>query len=308
MVASRLFVANSPSDSGEGMAPKEAVGLTMQSRTMLQSRVSKWKHYSAAVTRKWLLVLLTCGACTAQTATKNPLAGDSQAAEAGRAAFRIFCSPWHGIRGEGGRGPDLTRGTFSNGDQDADLFRVIVQGVPGTEMPEFPARFEDDEVWKLVTYIRSIARRDTTPVTGDAASGAKLFWGKGGCGQCHRVGGKGGRLGPDLTRAGRQRSFAYLRESVLNPDYDLTPGYNTVIVVTRDGKKLVGVQKGFDNFTVQLMDAKENFYSFERSGVTSVKREYRSLMPGTYGRLFSETELNDLLAYLVSLRGEVEKR
>src|SRR5262249_25844528 len=76
----------------------------------------------------------------------------------------------------------------------------------------------------LVTYIRSIARRDTTPVTGDAIGGAKLFWGKGGCGQCHRIGIEGGRLGPDLTRAGRQRSFAYLRESVLNPNEDLTPG------------------------------------------------------------------------------------
>ena len=269
-----------------------------------------WKPlvYSGAVTRKWLPMLLACGTCTAQVATKNPLAGDSQAAEAGRAAFRIFCSPCHGIRGEGGRGPDLTRGTFSNGDQDADLFRVIAQGVPGTEMPEFSARLEDNEVWNLVTYIRSVARRVTTPVSGDATSGAKLFWGKGGCGQCHRVGNEGGRLGPDLTSAGRQRSFAYLRESVLSPNDDLTPGYNTITVVTRDGKKLMGVQKGFDNFTVQLMDVKENFYSFEKSEVTSAKREYRSLMPATYGRLFTETELNDLLAYLVSLRGVEDKR
>ena len=56
------------------------------------------------------------------------------------------------------------------------------------------------------------------------------------------------------------------------------------------------------------MDVKENFYSFEKSELISAKREYRSLMPGTYGRLFSETELNDLLAYLVSLRGTEEKR
>src|SRR5215472_14803874 len=109
--------------------------------------MSKSLVYSGAVTRKWLPMLLVCGTCTAQIATKNPLAGDSQAAEAGRAAFRIFCSPCHGIRGEGGRGPDLTRGTFSNGDQDVDLFRVIAQGVPGTEMPGFSARLEDNEVW-----------------------------------------------------------------------------------------------------------------------------------------------------------------
>src|SRR5262249_6837676 len=149
---------------------------------------------------------------------------------------------------------------------------------------------DDSGTWRLVSYIRSIARRDPAPVTGDRASGEKLFWGKGGCGQCHAVGPKGGRLGPELTRVGRQRSLAHLRESVVAPDNDLTPGYATVTVVTRDGKKIVGVQKGFDNFSARLMDLSGNYYSFQRTEVASAKREYRSLMPGAYGRLLTENE------------------
>ena len=112
---------------------------------------------------------------------------------------------------------------------------------------------------------------------------------------------RGGRMGPDLTRIGRTRSLKYLRDSVISPDADLTPGYNTITVVTRDGKKIVGVQRGFDNFSAQLMDAQENYYSFLKSDASSVKREFRSLMPDGYAKMFTKAELDDLVAYLASL-------
>ncbi|HZT29687.1 MAG TPA: PQQ-dependent dehydrogenase, methanol/ethanol family [Bryobacteraceae bacterium] len=244
-----------------------------------------------------LLLLSACGACAAQVSR------DPQQIELGRATFRIYCSPCHGIRAQGGRGPDLTRGTYANGDQDADLFRVISRGVPGTEMVSFSSDLDEANIWRVISFIRSAARPEAAAVRGDAPAGEKLFWGKGGCGQCHVVGNRGGRLGPELTRVGRQRSLAYLRESVVSPSADLTSGYETVTVTSRNGRRIVGVQKSLDNFSVQLMDAGEQIRSFRRSEVAAVTREQRSLMPDTYGRLFSETELNDLLAYLVSLRG-----
>ncbi len=252
-----------------------------------------------------LLVWLAAAVlCAAQGGKKNPLAGDEQAVKDGRHTFRMHCSFCHGIKAEGGRGPDLTLGTYNVGDTDEALFGAISNGVPGTEMPDFGERLGDEDVWRLVSYIRSVARRDTAGVTGNAESGKALFWNKGQCGQCHLVDGKGGRMGPDLTRIGRRRSLAYLRESVLNPNADLTPGYPTITVFMRDGKQIVGVQRGFDNFSVQLMDVGEKFYSFMRSDVRSVRREFKSLMPDNYRALFTETELNDLLAYMVSLRGK----
>jgi len=237
----------------------------------------------------------------AQTEKRNPFQNDAQAAEAGRGIFRIYCSPCHGIHAEGGRGPDLTRGVYSAGDQDIDLLNVISRGVPGTEMPSFSTGLGDENIWRVITYLRSATRRDAEKPTGDADAGEKLFWGKGACGGCHRVGARGGRMGPDLTRVGRTRSLKYLRESVVSPNADLTPGYNTVTVVTRDGKKIVGVQRGFDNFSAQLMDARENYYSFLKSDVNSISREFRSLMPDTYSKLFSAAELNDMVAYLSGL-------
>jgi putative heme-binding domain-containing protein len=244
----------------------------------------------------------------AQAPRTNPLAGDPKAPEEGRVIFRGSCSLCHGIKGEGGRGPDLTLGSYAAGTTDGDLYSVIAGGVAGTEMPGFAARFESDDLWRLVSYVRSIASSGASRITGDPANGEQMFWNKGQCGQCHMVAGRGKRMGPDLTQVGRQRSAAYLRESVVTPGADLTPGYATITVVTKDGKKIVGVQRAYDDFSAQLMDAAETYYSFQRSDVASMRQEYRSLMPGAYGKLFSPTELNDLIAYMVGLRGTRKDR
>jgi putative heme-binding domain-containing protein len=245
------------------------------------------------------MLFLLAVACRAQ----NPLAADPQAAETGRWMFRIYCSPCHGIHAEGGRGPDLTLGSYSAGDKDADLFRVISHGVPGSEMPSYAGRVEDDGIWRLVAYIRSTARHESAPVTGNAATGEKIFWGKGSCGTCHRVGAKGADIGPDLSNAGRRRSVSYLRASVVTPDADVTPGFSTITVVRKDGKKIVGVEKSFDNFSAQLMDLSGHYYSFLREDVASLRRDAKSVMPSNYGTTLSATELDDLIAYLNSLRG-----
>jgi putative heme-binding domain-containing protein len=240
-----------------------------------------------------LVVFAVGGASAAQ---------DPAAVELGRVQFRMSCAGCHGLHATGGRsGPDLTRGIFAAGETDADLYRVISDGIEGTEMPAFRGSLEDDQRRRVVAYVRSLARHDSIAVPGDRAAGEKLFWEKGNCGRCHRVGTRGSSLGPDLTRAGRQRSLAYLRESVLSPDADITRGFATVTVITRDGRKIVGVEKNFDNFSAQLMDVSGHLYSFFKDDVTSIQREYRSLMPENYGKLFNERELEDLLGYLASL-------
>ena len=250
------------------------------------------------------IAFLIAALCSAQDVSNS-------AAETGRWTFRILCAPCHGIHADGGRGPDLTLGTFTAGDRDADLFRVISRGVPGTEMQAYAGRITDEEISHLIAYLRSVAHankaqdkaQDKAMIQSDAAVGENIFWNKGACGQCHRVGTKGSSIGPDLTRVGRQRSIAYLRTSLLKPDADVTPGYATVTVVMRDGRKIVGVERNFDNFSAQFVDLSGKYYSFVIEDVTSMKREPRSLMPSTYGQLLSESDVNDLLAYLNSLRG-----
>src|SRR6266568_3511907 len=109
----------------------------------------------------WSVFVLFAGVAFAQREPQNPFKNGPQAVEAGRGAFRIYCSPCHGIRAEGGRGPDLTRGIYSVGERDADLFAVISNGAPGTEMPSFSLGLGDENIWRVISYLRSVTRRDT---------------------------------------------------------------------------------------------------------------------------------------------------
>ena len=168
-----------------------------------------------------------------------------------------------------------------------------------------PPRMTSDSIWRVVAYLRSIAQKSPAALPGDPEAGEKIFWGKGQCGACHRAGSRGGRTGPDLSTAGRSRTLAYLRESIVSPDSQITPGYGAVTIVTRGGEKITGAGRNIDNFSVQVMDAGENVHTFFRRELQSVQKEARSLMPAGYEETLSPSELNDLLSYVARLgRGE----
>ena len=111
----------------------------------------------------WLVVaalVLELGVPQADT-VRNPLANNPSAAVAGRRLYDQACQSCHGPAGQGDRGPALNGATFTHGGADADLFHTIRAGVPGSQMPPF-AGFSDEQVWQLVSYIRSLAPRAPT--------------------------------------------------------------------------------------------------------------------------------------------------
>jgi cytochrome c oxidase cbb3-type subunit 3 len=244
----------------------------------------------------------------------NPLAEDPAAIKEGASLFRANCSPCHGLNARGGgRGPDLTSGVWAHGSSDAAIFQTISQGVPGTEMPA--NTFEDGETWALVAYLRSVSSEMHAPAVGDRAKGEQIFFGKGQCMQCHMVKGRGGHLGPELTRVGIARSVAYLTESIREPDKELSLGmtdpnnhyvipmeYETVTVTTRDGQRIIGVAKNEDAFSIQLLGQDDELHLFLKKDLREVRHERRSLMPAYTERMLSKEELQDLLSYLTNLR------
>lgn len=254
------------------------------------------------------LALSLPAALQAQELDASPFHGDAASTDVGRAAFRLRCSACHGIRAEGGRGPALNRGEFNAGETDRDIYRVIAQGIPGTEMPAFGERNTEENIWRMVAYLRTFAPTGAEEVEGDAARGEDVFWNRGGCGACHRVGRRGGAFGPALTRIGRSRSLEHLRVSVLDPDRDLPPGYYLVEVLTREGRTIRGIGLGFDDFSAQLRDASGQFHSFLRGEAQAIERRYASLMPADYGERLTVGEQRDLLAFLHGLRGEEASR
>jgi cytochrome c oxidase cbb3-type subunit III len=231
----------------------------------------------------------------------------------GRSAFHTNCAPCHGLTARGGgRGPDLTSGNWAHGGSDAEIFHTITRGVPGTEMPANV--LDDAEIRAIIAFLRSLAPPAHQVVAGDPGRGQQIFAGGAGCATCHMVDGSGGRLGPDLSRVGAARAVAYLVDSIREPDKDLTVGatdpnnhyglplpYDTVTVVTAGGERIVGVARNEDTFSVQLIAVDQSLHCFLKKDVREVIHERKSLMPAYPESALSASQLQDLLAYLVTL-------
>ena len=264
----------------------------------------------------FLVVMLLTGLAPGQD--RNPFAGDPKAAQAGEYEFRINCAFCHGLGGRGGgRGPDVSKAFKRHGSSDADMFHTINSGVPGTAMPANGTNGQgvgmtDNEIWQIVTYIRSIELKAPTNSSDGTARGKRLFEGDANCSTCHMVNGKGGRLGPDLSAVSTSRTNEALIESVRNPSQHLAWGlseatkefaqeYRSVTVVTEDGKEIKGVTLNEDQFTLQIMDLAEQVYSFDKSSLRSLRETRESLMPPYGEKDLSDQDLKGILAYLSSL-------
>ena len=234
-----------------------------------------------------------------QTTITNPHTSPEDVAAGGR-IFRAHCAVCHGPDGAGGRGAKLTRGEFRHATSDEGLYKIIADGIPGTEMPS--TFFHGTQLWQVVSYVRSLSRR--TPeasLTGSATAGKRVFSGKGGCQMCHMVDGEGGRLGPDLSLIGETRSAQHLRVSVLKPNAQIFPYDRSIRAVTRDGKTITGRRLNEDTHSVQLLDSQEKMVSLLKEEITKYEIIPESAMPSYEGKL-AEGELDDLIAYLASLQ------
>jgi putative heme-binding domain-containing protein len=177
--------------------------------------------------------------------------------------------------------------------------------------------FEDSETWAIIAYVRSLAPAKSAIISGDRVKGEKIFTQTAGCSTCHMVQGRGGLLGPDLSQVGGSRSAAYLVESIREPNKELSSAmldpnnhyglplvYDTVAVVTADGQKLVGVAKNEDTFSIQLLDTHQQLQFFLKKDLKEVTHERKSLMPAYSEQMLKPSDLEDLIAYLESLRAQ----
>ena len=236
----------------------------------------------------------------AQETTDNPFTTTLDV-RMGQRLFRQQCSRCHGRDGDGGElGPALTSG-FSSASTDAGLFRIVREGIPNTQMIGISRNATDQSVWMVVSYLNSMNDSGTADLPGDPAAGSMVFNGKGNCSSCHMVSGEGGRRGPDLTEVGGRRNPDELASDLRTPDEDLAPRWWTLRVTREDGSVVEGLRMSEDTFTMRVMDENEALWSFSKGSVRSHERITSSIMPSV-NALLTSTEVDDLIAYLYSLR------
>ena len=119
-----------------------------------------------------LMAALTCIFVMAQgnpdaAKVKNPVEATPDSLAAGKQIYTRYCAVCHGINGQGGSGsdisapaPNLTDDEWKHGSTDGEIFDVIKNGVPpDLEMGPFGDRIKDPDIWNVVNYVRSMAKK-----------------------------------------------------------------------------------------------------------------------------------------------------
>ena len=224
-------------------------------------------------------------------------------AEKIQAGYRIYtaqCQLCHGANGDGIAGVNLSRQQFPHVVTDDDIRKVITTG-NSKGMPPFA--LEGGELDSLVAFVRSgMDQSGASLRLGDASRG-KAVYDKGGCAACHRIAGVGARMAPDLSDIGFIRNPSQMMSSLTDPAKATMPINRPVTIVTADGRTVHGRRFNEDTFTVQLIDAQEKMLSIQKSDIRHYDVGMTSDMPSYRGKLNGD-EIADLLAYLVSLKGQ----
>ena len=121
------------------------------------------------------------------------------------------------------------------------------------------------------------------------------------CATCHRVGNEGKEVGPDLLGQVGMAEESLLKDLLL-PNERIRPGYETILVQTRDGSAMAGLLKNDGATSLTLLQSDGVEQVLLRKDVMGVRRLATSLMP-SFAEGLKPSEVADVLAWLRSHLG-----
>ena len=179
---------------------------------------------------------------------------------------------------------DIVRQLRAHGVKDINATRDKVWGVSRST----PAA----KLAKIAKYKKLLEAKVNRPV--DLPRGRALFQRT--CGQCHKLYGEGGEIGPDITGSNRN-NLDYLLTNMLDPNAEIPSDYRTTILHTKDNRVLVGVIRRSEGQSVTIATPAE-VVTVAKRDVAAIDPQDFSMMPEGLVLALKVDELRDLVAYL----------
>ena len=188
----------------------------------------------------------------------------------------------------------LLRGTLK-----PELHLDLIEAAAVSKVPEVKDKLEKFNAAQRPDD--PIAQWRETLHGGDASLGQSIFTTKQevSCLRCHTIDGTGGIVGPDLSDLGSRKDRNYILNSILHPNSEIAPGFESVIV--RDKKKRVhaGVLKSETDDELTIFIENEGLITIKKADIVSRKRDV-SAMPEDLHKGLTKQEMRDLIQYLAT--------
>ena len=135
---------------------------------------------------------------------------------------------------------------------------------------------------------------------GDPIRGAVVFKSEQAkCANCHKMGGEGGNVGPELSNlVGKDRASVY--RDIFAPSAQISPGYLTYNLLMKDGRVLVGTVRGQGADSAQVTNADAKSVIVRRADIEEFRASATSIMPVGLVGVIGEDKLRDLIAFLTT--------
>jgi putative membrane-bound dehydrogenase-like protein len=138
----------------------------------------------------------------------------------------------------------------------------------------------------------------------DAAAGRRTFYHPqgAGCFKCHRIDGRGGRVGPDLSRAVGTMNRIQLIQSILEPSREIAPQFVSWTFETRDGKVVTGMIVHENEGKTVVGNSEGQTIELKTADIETRVPQRISVMPEKLADRMTLQELRDLIAFLDAQR------
>lgn len=163
---------------------------------------------------------------------------------------------------------------------------------------------------KLQKYLASQPKDDPfagfreTLYGGNAEAGRKIFFERpeASCTRCHKVHGEGGDVGPELAGIITRHDREYLLESILFPNKQIAPGFESLLVQMNNGQSYAGIAKGQDDQELTLLSIEDG--SIVKLKKSDIKSQVKGMspMPEGMGAILSKEDLRNLVEFLATLK------